>query len=92
LASTQHLKNKEIPEGGAKGTILPTLDANPRLAFEKYVDAILDLLIKGQTPGVKEEIVDLLGKEEILFLGPDEGTADFMDWGAGEFSFGKAFS
>jgi len=86
------LKNKEIPEGGAKGTILPTLDANPRLAFEKYVDAILDLLIKGQTPGVKEEIVDLLGKEEILFLGPDEGTADFMDWGAGEFSFGKAFS
>ncbi|PWN49527.1 putative glutamate dehydrogenase, NAD(+)-specific [Violaceomyces palustris] len=82
LASTQHLKNKEIPEGGAKGTILPTLDANPRLAFEKYVDAILDLLIKGQTPGVKEEIVDLLGKEEILFLGPDEGTADLMDFAA----------
>ena len=82
LASTQQLKNKEIPEGGAKGTILPTLDANPKLAFEKYVDAILDLLIKGQTPGVKEEIVDLLGKEEILFLGPDEGTADLMDFAA----------
>ncbi|KAJ9475932.1 NAD-specific glutamate dehydrogenase [Pseudozyma hubeiensis] len=82
LASTQHLKNKEIPEGGAKGTILPTLDANPKLAFEKYVDAILDLLIKGQTPGVKEEIVDLLGTEEILFLGPDEGTADLMDFAA----------
>ena len=31
---------------------------------------------------MKEEIVDLVGHEEILFLGPDEGTADFMDWGA----------
>lgn len=82
LASTQHLKNKDIPEGGSKGTILPTLEADPRLAFEKYVDAICDILIKGQTPGVKEEIVDLLGKDEILFLGPDEGTADYMDWGA----------
>lgn len=25
LASTQSLKNKDIPEGGAKGTILPSL-------------------------------------------------------------------
>lgn len=82
LASTQHLKNKDIPEGGSKGTILPTLDANAKLCFEKYVDAIIDLLIKGETPGVKEEIVDLYGNEEILFFGPDEGTADFMDWGA----------
>lgn len=38
LASTQSLKNKDIPEGGAKGTILPSLGANPRTAFEKYVD------------------------------------------------------
>lgn len=82
LASTQHLKNKDIPEGGSKGTILPTLDADPRVCFEKYVDALLDILIKGQTPGVKEEIIDLVGKEEILFLGPDEGTANYMDWAA----------
>jgi len=38
LASTQNLKNKDIPEGGAKGTILPALGAEPRLCFEKYVD------------------------------------------------------
>ncbi|WFD21466.1 glutamate dehydrogenase [Malassezia equina] len=82
LARTQHLKNKDIPEGGAKGTILPNMDADPRKCFEKYVDSIIDLLIKGTTPGVKEPIVDLVGNEEILFLGPDEGTADFMDWGA----------
>ncbi|WFD29759.1 glutamate dehydrogenase [Malassezia sp. CBS 17886] len=82
LARTQHLKNKDIPEGGAKGAILPSMDVSPRLAFEKYVDAVLDLLIKGATPGVKDTIVDLIQREEILFLGPDEGTADFMDWGA----------
>ena len=41
LASTQSLKNKDIPEGGAKGTILPAIGANPRLCFEKYVDVSL---------------------------------------------------
>ncbi|TPX41085.1 glutamate dehydrogenase [Synchytrium endobioticum] len=82
LAATQQRKNKDIPEGGSKGTIL--LDANsqdkPRVAFEKYVDAVLDLLLAGESPGIKERIVDLYGREEILFLGPDEGTADYMDW------------
>ncbi|KAJ8456442.1 hypothetical protein ONZ45_g18719 [Pleurotus djamor] len=82
LASTQSLKNKDIPEGGAKGTILPSLGASPRLCFEKYVDAVIDLLIPGQTPGIKEQIVDLYGKPELLFFGPDEGTADMMDWAA----------
>ncbi|KIY69289.1 NADH-dependent glutamate dehydrogenase [Cylindrobasidium torrendii FP15055 ss-10] len=82
LASTQSLKNKDIPEGGAKGTILPSITANPRVCFEKYVDAIIDLLIPGRTPGIKETLVDLYGKPEILFFGPDEGTADMMDWAA----------
>ncbi|KAI0824001.1 NAD-specific glutamate dehydrogenase [Trametes gibbosa] len=82
LASTQSLKNKDIPEGGAKGTILPSLGENPKLCFEKYVDAVIDLLIPGKTPGIKERIVDLYGKPELLFFGPDEGTADLMDWAA----------
>ncbi|KAL5524325.1 GDH2 [Sanghuangporus sanghuang] len=82
LAATQNLKNKDIPEGGAKGTILPSLGANPRVAFEKYVDAVIDLLIPGHSPGIKEKIVDLYGKPELLFFGPDEGTADMMDWAA----------
>jgi glutamate dehydrogenase len=38
LAATQNLKNKDIPEGGAKGTILPSLNANPHQCFEKYID------------------------------------------------------
>ena len=54
------------------------------MCFEKYVDAVIDLLIPGQTPGIKEKLVDLYGKPELLFFGPDEGTADLMDWAASE--------
>ncbi|GAA5803768.1 Glutamate/Leucine/Phenylalanine/Valine dehydrogenase-domain-containing protein [Helicostylum pulchrum] len=99
LANTQHRKNKDIPEGGSKGTILLDIDQQdkPLVAFEKYVDSVLDLLIDGETIGVKEKLVDLTGKPEILFFGPDEGTAEYMDWasqharrrGAG---FWKAFT
>ncbi|KAI5928811.1 NAD-specific glutamate dehydrogenase-like protein [Camillea tinctor] len=82
LASTQQRKNKDIPEGGSKGVIL--LDAKQqdraREAFEKYIDSILDLLLPAQTPGIKNPIVDLYRKEEILFMGPDENTADLVDW------------
>jgi len=99
LASTQQRKNKDIPEGGSKGTILLEFaqQDKPKVAFEKYVDAILDLLISGNTPGIKEKIVDNYGKEEILFFGPDEGTADYMDWASQHArnrgaSFWKAFT
>lgn len=77
LARTQSLKNKDIPEGGAKGTILPDLGAEPRACFERYVDAVVDLLIEGRTPGIKEKLVDLYGEPEILFFGPD-GTSYFF--------------
>ncbi|CAO3586318.1 unnamed protein product [Absidia cylindrospora] len=99
LAATQQRKNKDIPEGGSKGTILLDIDQQDKslVAFEKYVDSIMDLLIDGQSPGIKEKLVDLTGKPEILFFGPDEGTAEYMDWasqharrrGAG---FWKAFT
>ncbi|RIB12517.1 Glutamate/Leucine/Phenylalanine/Valine dehydrogenase-domain-containing protein [Gigaspora rosea] len=99
LAATQQRKNKDIPEGGSKGTIL--LDVNQqdkdRVAFEKYVDSILDLLIVGNSPGIKEKIVDNYNKPEILFFGPDEGTATFVDWASAHArargaQFWKAFT
>nr|AOE43332.1 glutamate dehydrogenase 2 [Coremiostelium polycephalum] len=76
LASTQQSKNKDIPEGGSKGTILLSAEhqGKAEVAFRKYIDSLLDILLPNQ------EIVDHYGKEEILFLGPDEGTADFMNW------------
>jgi NAD-specific glutamate dehydrogenase len=59
-----------------------SIGASPRRCFEKYVDAVIDLLIPGQSPGIKERLVDHYGKPELLFFGPDEGTADMMDWAA----------
>ncbi|KAJ3048167.1 NAD-dependent glutamate dehydrogenase [Rhizophlyctis rosea] len=99
LAATQQRKNKDIPEGGSKGTILldATQQDKARQAFEKYVDGILDLLIVGNSPGIKERIVDLYKRPEILFFGPDEGTAEFMDWASSHArnrgaTFWKAFT
>lgn len=82
LAHTQQRKNKDIPEGGSKGVIL--LDVHHqdkvRVAFEKYIDSIMDLLLPPTSPGIKDPIVDLHGQQEILFMGPDENTADLVDW------------
>lgn len=83
LANTQQKKNKDIPEGGSKGVILLDPGAaqeRPQAGFEKYIDALIDLLLKENVPGSKESHVDLYGKPEILFLGPDEGTAGYTDW------------
>lgn len=82
LANTQQRKNKDIPEGGSKGVILldPQHQDKVSVAFEKYIDSIMDLLLPAVSPGIKNPIVDLYGKEEILFMGPDENTADLVDW------------
>jgi glutamate dehydrogenase len=78
LASTQQRKNKDIPEGGSKGTILLNWGHmnDSEEAFKKYVDGLLDLMLN------EEGIVDFYGKETLLFLGPDEGTAELMEWAA----------
>eukprot|EP00796_Vickermania_ingenoplastis_P001323 gene1323-769_t len=77
LAHTQLLKNKDIPEGGSKGTILVSpsyinqFSLKPcRRLFLQYVDALMDVILPGE-PGV----VDTLQQEEIIFTGPDENTA-----------------
>lgn len=87
LALTQQLKNKDIPEGGSKGTILLSGKHQDKafVAFQKYVDSVLDLLLLPD-----DEIVDHYGKTEVLFLGPDEGTADFMNW-ASEHARSRAY-
>jgi glutamate dehydrogenase len=93
LASTQERKNKDIAEGGSKGTILLSLDHQDKAfeAFQKYVDSILDLL------QLDNSVVDYYKKEEILFFGPDEGTAGFMDWASQHskrrgYKFWKSFT
>ncbi|MBW6485974.1 MAG: NAD-glutamate dehydrogenase [Syntrophobacterales bacterium] len=92
LALTQQRKNKDIPEGGAKGTILLNRNSQEfaERAFKDYIDGLLDLLIETDEKGNTQV-------REILFFGPDEGSAGFMDWAALHarsrgYPFWKAFS
>jgi len=93
LAFTQQKKNKDLAEGGSKGTILLNwgfMDKS-EAAFKKYIDGLLDLMLP------EENMVDFYKKPVILFLGPDEGTADLMEWAAFRakaygYPYWKAFS
>ncbi len=78
LAYAQQLKNKDIPEGGSKAVcLINTAGLSPpgknfamRKAVKSFADTILDLIV--ETDETKEQRVDFLGKEEVLYLGPDE--------------------
>jgi glutamate dehydrogenase len=93
LASTQQRKNKDLPDGGSKGTVLLRwgFQDRPEAAFKKYIDGLLDLMLPDPN------VVDYYCKDIILFLGPDEGTADLMEWAAFRakargYRFWKAFT
>lgn len=94
LAWTQQKKNKDIPEGGAKGVILidqilytDPIDQNLYGTFlyqaqKDFVSALLDCVNtqKEQTLALSA-ILDYLGSAEYLYLGPDENMQDVMiEW------------
>eukprot|EP00796_Vickermania_ingenoplastis_P001329 gene1328-772_t len=94
LAHTQLLKNKDIPEGGSKGTILvggsylnTFEEAECRRLFLQYVDGMLDLIVPGE-----KGVVDTLQQEEIIFLGPDENTAGTFPAAGALFSKQRNYS
>lgn len=78
LAFAQQLKNKDIPEGGSKAVnLIDTVGMSDqgkyfvmRKSVKAMTDAILDLIVT--TDYTKKYMVDLWGKEEVLYLGPDE--------------------
>ena len=77
LALTQQKKNKDIPEGGSKGVIL--MDAKKSFdesmsPFARYIDAILDMMLPEQDRAHANR------PEDLIFIGPDENTADKMKW------------
>ncbi|EPY40045.1 glutamate dehydrogenase [Angomonas deanei] len=93
LAYTQLLKNKDIPEGGAKGTILVSSHYLNQFApircqhmFLQYIDSLLDCIVPGES-----EVVDNLKQEEIIFLGPDENTAGTFPAAGALYSKGRGF-
>lgn len=71
----QRLKHKDICESGSKGVVIPLpAYANYRKeALGDYTEGIMDLMLPDGS------VVDYYGKSEMVFFGPDEGTAPLMD-------------
>ena len=79
LAFAQQLKNKDIPEGGAKAVILVHPSGRISRSVKAFVNSILDLITPDETTSAK--VVDLLNHEELIYLGPDENiTPQLIDW------------
>lgn len=72
----QRIKHKDICESGSKGVVIPhpPYAQYSRDALFDYTEGILDLILEQD-----RSIVDYYGKPEMIFFGPDEGTAQLMD-------------
>ena len=87
LAHTQHLKNKDIYEGGSK--LVAILNAHPgegaafvrqhlyKLQFG-FINAFLDLYVTKEGKAADARVVDYYGQDEPIELGPDENMHDEM--------------
>ncbi|MCG8531209.1 MAG: hypothetical protein MI749_11145, partial [Desulfovibrionales bacterium] len=71
----QRLKHKDICESGSKGVVVPHAHyaAYSMDALYDYTEGIMDLMLPD------DSVVDYYGKPEMIFFGPDEGTAPLMD-------------
>jgi len=72
LAYAQQVKNKDIPEGGAKAVILLGPLGDVGLAVASVINSLLDVVLPGQDTPALPGVVDYLGREEIIYCGPDE--------------------
>ena len=93
LAHTQHLKNKDIYEGGSKMIMLlnvaPSADFKPALwtAQRAVCEAFVSLINYDENNKLKDaNIVDYLGKKEIIEIGPDENMFDDMIVWMGQYA------
>jgi glutamate dehydrogenase len=77
LAYAQQLKNKDIPEGGAKAVIVVSPEISTARAFKGFADGLLDLLVDDP----EHRVIDRFGRAETLYLGPDENiTPELIEW------------
>jgi hypothetical protein len=72
LASSQQLKNKDIPEGGSKAVLLLEPQGSVDLAVKSMTNTLLDMIISTPQAASSRNVVDYLGHHEIIYLGPDE--------------------
>ena len=83
LSHAQQLKNKDIPEGGAKGVLVLKPGGNRIAAVRGGVNALLDLLVREDESheAGQAKMVSYYEKDDIIYLGPDENiTNDLIEW------------
>ncbi|MFA7230894.1 MAG: NAD-glutamate dehydrogenase domain-containing protein [Victivallaceae bacterium] len=88
LAHTQHMKNKDIYEGGSKMITLLNLDESREFestlfeAQRAICAAFVSLINYDAKNKLRDSnIVDYLGQKEIIEIGPDENMFDIMiEW------------
>jgi glutamate dehydrogenase len=87
LAHTQHLKNKDIYEGGSKMVCVlhaPEVESREQLAQQLHklqwglANAFLDIFVTEEGRAKDARVVDHYGEEEPIELGPDENMHDEM--------------
>jgi glutamate dehydrogenase len=87
LAHTQHLKNKDIYEGGSKlVVVLDAADLSDRdLVTHRlyklqygFINAFFDLFVTEDGQARDPRVVDYYGEDEPIELGPDENMHDSM--------------
>jgi len=87
LAHTQHLKNKDIYEGGSKMTVV--LNAEELASSDEitqrlyklqygFINAFFDIFVTDGGRASHPQVVDYYGEDEPIELGPDENMHDAM--------------
>lgn len=90
LAHTQHLKNKDIYQGGSKMAFVMKafdLKGQDRVTNRLYnlqrgvINAFLDIFVTHDGKPVDPKVVDYYGEDEPIEVGPDENMHDAMiEW------------
>ncbi|HUT70960.1 MAG TPA: NAD-glutamate dehydrogenase domain-containing protein [Desulfatiglandales bacterium] len=87
LAHTQHLKNKDIYQGGSKLAVVMRafdLKEQARVTNRLYdlqrgmIDAFLDIFVTRDGKPIDPKVVDYYGEDEPIELGPDENIHNSM--------------
>ncbi len=87
LAHTQHLKNKDIYEGGSKMVVvldaadLSDHDLTTRRLYKVqfgFINAFFDIFVTENGKAKEPRVVDYYGEDEPIELGPDENMHDSM--------------
>jgi len=100
LAHTQHLKNKDIYEGGSKMVCVlhaPDVETREQLAQQLHklqwglANAFLDIFVTEGGRAKDPRVVDHYGEEEPIELGPDENMHDEMIEAIAELSVRRGY-